>query len=690
VWAVARVAAGPVALQDASPIRSAAIEVDVDVSRIAKSDVVTADAWVSASIESADEHGDEPGDDSGFVESSTLESESGRALHSDTPGSDLAAQVVGLAGAAATDRDRDDSLDGQRRHETERIPPSVSRQAIAPASGAARPAIRVAAGALHAHASPSAPAAQHSSLDGGGSSTAMAMSGGSDGWTNFTPSADTRTVYVSSASGDDHNDGLSPASAKSTLAAGIALLRHGYPDWLLLERGAVWHESLGQWKKSGRSASEPMLVATYGDTDARPRLETGSGSGIFTNPGAGSPATIDDLAIVGVHFHADGYTGGGNCIGGQFLQPASHVLIEDCKFEGYSGNLVFQGYGGHHTDFRLRRSVIVDAYAIHSIGGHSQGLYAYAVDGLLLEENVFDHNGWNENVAGAGADIFSHNIYIDNGNTGVVVRGNVIANASSHGMQLRPGGTVVNNLFVRNSIALAVGGGNNPEPNGVTTDVRGNVIVDGKNIDDSEPRGWAMWFANIASGHVAQNLIANNTLGTQPSVMTLDGEHQGDSHDSIGVHNLTIDHNIVFNWGGSVFVKGNPSQISEIQILNNDVQDATWSEPVIEHSNAGTTHNVQSAGNHIFCQLTPGTWWTAIATTPHTIGYWFSQVSDGTSAAMQMAYSDPTRSPASYNATVGGAATLADFLSAEREQSATNWRPEMLAAVVARYVRQGF
>ena len=55
-----------------------------------------------------------------------------------------------------------------------------------------------------------------------------------------------------------------------------------------------------------------------------------------------------------------------------------------------------------------------------------------------------------------------------------------------------------------------------------------------------------------------------------------------------------------------------------------------------------------------------------------------------------MAYDDPTRSPASYNATVGGAATLDDFLGAEREQSSAHWRPEMMAVVVARYLRQGF
>jgi hypothetical protein len=522
-------------------------------------------------------------------------------------------------------------------------------------------------------------------------------SASTDGWTNFKPSADTRTVYVSCGGGDDQNDGRSPSSAKRTLAAGIALLRNGSPDWLLLERGGVWHESLGQWKKSGRSASEPMLVSTYGDAPARPRLDTGARAGIITNGGGGSPATIDNLAIVGLHFHADGYTGGGNCIGGQFLQPASHVLIEDCKFEGYSGNLVFQGYGGRHSDFRLRRSVIVDAYAIHSVGGHSQGLYAYAVDGLLIEENVFDHNGWNEKVAGAGADIFSHNLYIDNDNTAVVVRGNVIANASSHGMQLRPGGTVVDNLFVRNSIALSVGGGNNPEPNGVTADVRGNVIVEGKNIDASEPRGWAMWFANIASGHVARNLIANNTLGTQPVTITLDGEHKGDARASIGVHKLKIEHNVCFEWGGSILVKGDAKEISEVELVDNDLQELKGRQPLIEFTDAAARAGIHVEGNRMHSELAAPEAWVSIPGSARGRSKKArandSTGDDWSSQRKRASYSAPQRSVAAYSGgggMTGGTGTLDAFLARVRAQSKATEVPEFTAAAVNRYLRGGF
>lgn len=513
---------------------------------------------------------------------------------------------------------------------------------------------------------------------------------GQRGWTRFAASADTRTVYVSQSTGSDLADGLSPSTPKRSLAAATALLRHGFPDWMLLLRGDVWYESLGQWKKSGRSATERMLVSTYGTAAARPRLETGAIGGIWTNGGGGSPATIDDLAIVGLAFHPEGYTGGGDCIGAQFLQPGSHVLVEDCAFEGYSVNVVFQGYGGRHTDFRLRRSLIADAYAVHAVGGHSQGLYAYAVDGLAIEENVFDHNGWNEDVPGAGADIYSHDLYIDNDNTDVLVRGNVIANASSHGLQLRPGGSVVNNLFVRDSIALSVGGGNNPDAGGVTADVRGNVIVDGKDIDAATPRGWGMWFANIASGAVSDNVIANNTDGHQPVVMTLDGQHAGDTVASIGVHELVIERNVLYDWGGGILVRGDAAQVTNITLASDDVQNVHWPAALLEHPVASSIASVHSASNHFYCQLVPVTAWAEIESVPHSIDEWFALVGDTTSVAVLVPYPDPQRSVASYHALLGGVPSLAAFLAAARQQSSRHWRPELLAASVNRYLRGGF
>ena len=70
------------------------------------------------------------------------------------------------------------------------------------------------------------------------------------------------------------------------------------------------------------------------------------------------------------------------------------------------------------------------------LANRGQGLYADGVQGLLIEENVFDHNGWNESVAGAGPNMFNQSMYLNTLNTGVQVIGNIIAEC----VRARPAG----------------------------------------------------------------------------------------------------------------------------------------------------------------------------------------------------------------------------------------------------------
>lgn len=513
--------------------------------------------------------------------------------------------------------------------------------------------------------------------------------GGNDGWTALKPSPDTRAVYVSNSTGNDANDGFSGATAKKTIAAGKALMRQGKPDWLLLKRGDVWNEALGQWTKCGRSAIEPMVVAWYGTAQARPLLRTGNGDGVWTLGNNGSPAVIENVAFVGLHFQAHTYAGTNDCNGAKILHPAKHMLFEDCMFEAYGTNLVLQGLNGRHKDLRIRRCVIVDAFSVHS-NGHAEGMYVLNTDGLLIEENVIDHNGWSATVPNAGPDIFSHDLYIDNGNTGVVVRGNLISNPSSHGMQLRCGGTVTNNLFVQTAIALAVGGGNHPESGGVTGTVMGNVVLEGKNIDASNPRGWALWFANIKQGEVAYNIVANNTQGSLPYALTIVGNHQGDTTPSIGVHNLSVNHNVFRNWGGNVRIEGQDWQVTNLDLIALDVQDLTHSTPLIDHTVVSNANGIQSGYHRFFSQLTPSSGWSQFAQVNHTIDYWMAQVGDTTSDDVKVNYVNPGVSLGNYNASLGGAASTAAFITEARKQSYMNWRPDYQAVRVNHYVRDGF
>src|SRR5690606_12921499 len=133
-------------------------------------------------------------------------------------------------------------------------------------------------------------------------------------------------------------------------------------------------------------------------------------------------------------------------------------------------------------DIKVRRNTIADSYNLTS---HSQGLYASGATRLLIEENVFDHNGWHASVPGAEPTMFNHNCYLNAGD-GMIdlhVRGNIFANASSFGLtassniaygQIRP--LIEENLFLRNGNSFTHG---SKEDFGIKdTTIRNNVFLD--------------------------------------------------------------------------------------------------------------------------------------------------------------------------------------------------------------------
>lgn len=506
------------------------------------------------------------------------------------------------------------------------------------------------------------------------------------GWTVFVESPDTRKVHVSSSLGDDANDGLSPEAPKRTIAAGKALLRSGFPDWLLLRSGDVFDEGFGQWRLSGRSAGERMLLSSYGEAPTRPFLRTGTQDGITGIAQGGSPASVDHLAIVGLHFRPHLYVGTGEPAGLSWLIESTDLLVEDCLFEAYQVNIAVVGAGGRKRDLRIRRNVIVDAFATSGTVGH--GIYLANSDRVLIEENVLDHNGWNESVPGALPSIFRHGIYVQGGSsacTDVVARDNVIARSASHGLQLRPGGVVENNLFLRNSIGLLLGGGNEPNPGGVVVDCRRNVFLDAKNIDDANPRGWAIEAQNVASGTLAENVIAHRRGGNFPISIDLHASING-----IGIFGAHLERNRIFDWGGSLQLQGNSAQLAGITLADNQLDDSLGSGPLLWHFNATTTSSLSSSGNRFFSSGAPPAAWINIAGTGHSVASWAALVGDPSSFAAPHAYPDPARTIESYDLLLGGAGTLESFLATARTQSRASWRPEYGARLANAYVRAGF
>jgi hypothetical protein len=372
------------------------------------------------------------------------------------------------------------------------------------------------------------------------------MATDANGWTVFTPSADTHKIYVSNSTGSDATGDGTFAHPYQTIAKGESLLRDGYPDWLLLKAGDTWTgEAFNFVQASGRSAAEPMLISSYG-SGARPVVAPNPdvnsvGIGSLGGPGHGG----DFLAVVGIEFY--NYTRdpanpsfdptNRDMTGAVFLNPATSLLIEDSKFSFFADNIDIDLQFNPTPDstVTIRRNVIVDSYSIDS---HSQGVLIGSVAHPVIEENVFDHNGWNASVAGADRTQFNHAIYITDSNGPAIVTGNIFAN-SSDGVQARSGGVVYNNLFVDLPIAGFVAG--------VPSTVTQNVILGGINfIADS----WGFSVNGGASGSVVQNnIVAHSNSATPTFAFDI---QSGDS-------GVTLTNNIIYSWGSSGQILDNGS-----------------------------------------------------------------------------------------------------------------------------------
>lgn len=380
-----------------------------------------------------------------------------------------------------------------------------------------------------------------------------------EGWTLIQPSADSRIVYVSSSTGNDTNDGLSPDKAVKTLARANSLMRNGYPDHMLLKRGDLWKdESLGGFK-SGRSEKERMLISYYGTSGKRPLVKCSSN---FIDHGG---KVYGNFAVVGlelVGYKMDpkdpGYDLAAKHPNIRLVGGGDNILLEDCKIQYME--IVVQGYNGNtYGNFKLRRNIITDVYAHGTTTGNSSrpsGIYAENTDGLLIEENVFDHNGWHSDIPDANANMYNHNLYIQTNNVGnkVVVRGNIITRGSSHGIHGRPGGLYEDNLLALNACSLSIGYKEVALKAGTFAIVKDNVILAGRLMDPTDsswPRTTAVWglpLDNLGEGTVTieRNIVANRRdNGTNTGIFKFADVKYSD--------------NIQYNWGGGLGDMNDPS-----------------------------------------------------------------------------------------------------------------------------------
>ncbi|MDD4225869.1 MAG: PKD domain-containing protein [Mariniphaga sp.] len=362
------------------------------------------------------------------------------------------------------------------------------------------------------------------------------------GWTVLLPAANTRIYYVDATLGNDATARYYEASsftdvrnpgevnAYKTITAATNAAREGYPDWILLKRGEEWkNESLGRFR-SGQNANNPIIISYYGTTGDRPLIKN-TENFIDHNGKTKSNFVLHGLHIYNYRHDPNSPDFNPDQTGKtlRLVGSGENILIEDCKLN--FNEIVVQGYDGKYRNVSIRRSIILDNYYKNSAKDNNSrpsGIFASEVHGLRIEQCVFDHNGWNEDVPGAAANMYNHNLYLTYNCSGKEVINNIITRGAAQGLQLRGCGIVEENLFVQNAVAMNLGYHGHQSVYDTIAIAKNNVILEGRQMDPEGITGglstgavWGIW-TSYERFLVENNIIANKIASINGNAFPID------------------------------------------------------------------------------------------------------------------------------------------------------------------------
>lgn len=269
--------------------------------------------------------------------------------------------------------------------------------------------------------------------------------------------------------------GSTPATALST-DLGIALwykvtgpANGPVSHWLLFERGHDYVNTnrLVYPGANGESELHPIMIGAYG---------------------AGKDPVIHDTIKI---YQQDSFNVviQGIDVNNMTTLEGGNVILDSVSMK--KGETAIQNMDG----FTLRNSDIVNIHldkpandATDWSAAHLNrisGAYIANTDGLLIENNLFDHNGWADgykrDLSGSSQppSMYSHNLYLQASNLDVTVRDNVLMRGASFGAQVRSGGVIEDNAFIDNNAGLNTLGGvyNGSAPVGNYSLVLDNLVT---------------------------------------------------------------------------------------------------------------------------------------------------------------------------------------------------------------------
>lgn len=520
----------------------------------------------------------------------------------------------------------------------------------------------------------------------------------SNGWHVNTPSVDSTVVYVDPVGGNNSNSGLSSSAPKKTLlgsGGAWGLITSGDPDHLYFKTGTTCTENFPTLNKSGRSATEPLVIGAYGDLSlGRPVISgfdaTNSNIVVYIATGSQNPS-IQHVWVRDIAFLPPA--------GGGYNIAVYGATIHDINFEGceFSNRGVLftaePSPSASYDNWNFYRNIFRNADA--GDASHHIGVYINGCTNLSFYENVFFNNGMgplqSNGRFGAGATIYNHNCYFKPTTTGAVFVRNLSIAGASHGVQMRGGGLCEDNIFSHNGIGIMMGGGNDDHdelPGGSTGVVRGNAVLRGRYINSVNAYGWAMEFKNSnASGYLVEDNIISSALEMYQDVsIEFDGEHGA-------LRNVTFQDNVQSNWPGNLFFNNGGSQSGHI-VRRNVFQDSGGAFS----SNANTTlvdlYTSSTAmctftDNEYYDQGSPNAWYVA----GNRVGLtqWKSLTGETGATFAQHSFPDASRTCETYAATKGLSSTIQAFAQAAMDRVRRDrWDGTFTATDVLSYLRVGF
>jgi hypothetical protein len=287
--------------------------------------------------------------------------------------------------------------------------------------------------------------------------------------------------------------------------------------------------------------------------------------------------------------------------------------------------------------------------------------------------------------------MFNHNFYLSWRMENTTIRRNIIARASSHGVSLNRSGLIEDNLIVRNAIGIAT------RTQNVT--VRGNVILEGRDITPSAPRGWGMTLnpRYVSGGDappsgpllVDNNIIANKTSQGVQVGMSLAGNAQSDATS------FTIRNNIIYNWRTPIVSVENSMVYDQVLFENNAFSEPFAPMVLINHGPSPVNQNRFTYRSNRYFSSAGSSGWFMIGGGGRTLTQWRTESGEGSTASIAGSFADPGRTVGTYyrDREPGGTNSLEAFLAEARRHSRYNgWgehEPFTAPAVIA-YIREGF